>query len=220
MSNSKKESNGVDQQVSLTEHLSALFDDEAGPFEQRRVLDELKGNDKLCKSLSHFALIGETMRSRTSVAVADDNFLAGIHAHIDAEPAYNKVQFEENIISSTNDATNLVAKKQRSWLRPVGGFALAASVAAISVIGIQNYQQADQSTGTIVMTQDVKVVKPSQVATVVEGAASKMNARHEYRQANTHARSFLKRYVDSHMEYASTSTFVPSVRVIAYADYK
>ncbi len=212
MSNSKTESNEMEQQVSLTEHLSALLDDEAGSFEQRRVLDELKSNDGLCKNLSHFALIGEIMRLRTSVAVADSSFLAGIHEQIDAEPAYHEVQLE--------DKTTLVAKNQRSWLRPVGGFALAASVAAISVIGVQNYQQANQSTETIVTTQGVNEIRPSQVVTVVEDAASKMNVRHEYRQANAHARSFLKRYVDSHMQYASTSTFVPSVRVIAYADYK
>ena len=43
--------------------------------------------------------------------------------------------------------------------------------------------------------------------------------KEDYKQANAHARSFLKRYVDSHIQYASASTFVPSVRVIAYADY-
>jgi len=215
MSNSKSESNENDQQVSLTEHLSALLDDEAGSFEQRRVLDELKSNDDLCKNLSHFALIGESMRSRASVAVADTSFLAGIHEQIDAEPAYHEVQLEDKTQTAT-----LVAKNQRSWLRPVGGFALAASVAAISVIGVQNYQQVDQPTEAIVTTQDVNVIKPSQVVTVVEDAASNMSVNNEYRQANAHARSFLKRYVDSHMQYASTSTFVPSVRVIAYADYK
>ena len=212
MSNSKTESNEIDQQVSLTEHLSALLDDEAGSFEQRRVLDELKSNDDLCKSLFYFALIGETMRSRASVAVADTSFLAGIHEHIDTEPAYHEVQLE--------DKTALEAKNQKSWLRPVGGFALAASVAAISVIGVQNYQQANQPTEIIATTQDVKVI-PSQVATtVIEDVASSMSVNNEYRQANAHARSFLKRYVDSHIQYASTSTFVPSVRVIAYADYK
>jgi len=220
MSNSKTESNEVDQQVSLTEHLSALLDDEAGSFEQRRVLDELKSDDDLCKNLSHFALIGETMRSRASVAVAGTSFLAGIHAQIDAEPTYHEVQLEDKT-QTTNSTTSLVAKNQRSWLRPVGGFALAASVAAISVIGVQNYQQVNQPTEAIVTTQDVNVIKPTQVATtVIEDAASNMSVNHEYRQANAHARSFLKRYVDSHMQYASTSTFVPSVRVIAYADYK
>ena len=225
MSNSKTESNEHDQQISLTEHLSALLDDEAGSFEQRRVLDELKSNDDLYKNLSHFALIGETMRSRASVTVADSHFLAGIHAQIEAEPVYHEVQLEDNKIYATKNATNstanLVAKNQKSWLRPIGGFALAASVAAVSVIGVQNYQQANQPTKTIVTTQAVNVIKPAQVATtVIEDATSNKSVNNKYRQANAHARSFLKRYVDSHMEYASTSTFVPSVRTIAYADYK
>ena len=40
-----------------------------------------------------------------------------------------------------------------------------------------------------------------------------------YLKADLRTRSLLKRYVDSHMQYASTTTFVPSVRVIAYSDY-
>ncbi len=229
MSNSKTNASSDEQSVSMTEHLSALLDDEAGSFEQRRVLDELKQSDDLCKNLSHYALIGESMRSSQPVAVAGTSFLAGIHEKIDAEENYHDVQLIDQAPAS-ND-------KQGSWLKPVGGFALAASVAAVSVLSVQNYQLTKQQNApveTIAVSQPIQkeqlttaemqsaqVVSADTLAPATSDKAKAVaSTDKKYRQANSHARSFLKRYVDSHMQYASTSTFVPSVRVIAYADYK
>ena len=219
---SESKSDSLDQPVSLTEHLSSVLDDEAGSFEQRRVLDELKSSEDLSNKLSHFALIGESMRSTKPAAVAGPSFLAGIHEKIASEDEYHDVQIIDS--TSANDAMS----QQKSWLRPVGGFALAASFAAVAFMGVQNYQLNNRlaEQATIVANQipqaEIQTAAASPVAEIapVENKqdAAKQNTQ-EYRQANAHARSFLKRYVDSHVQYASTSTFVPSVRVIAYADY-
>ncbi len=61
MSNNESKFDNVDQPISLAEHLSSVLDDEAGSFEQRRVLDELKSSEDLNNKLSHFAFIGESM---------------------------------------------------------------------------------------------------------------------------------------------------------------
>ena len=237
--NTETELNVEDDKISMTEHLSALLDDEAGSFEQRRVLDELKSSDELCEKLAHFSFIGESMRSVTPTAVVGSSFLANIHEQIDSEERYNEVQLDS--LDSPTSSTDLVNhNKQKSWLRPVGGLALAASVAAISVIGVQSYQMGNQQQGdssTTIALQSEPVLKEplvtkplttssqAAVATTnnIESTTNKSTdtaSNTEYRQANAHARSFLKRYVDSHMQYASTSTFVPSVRVIAYADHQ
>jgi negative regulator of sigma E activity len=229
MSNDESKFDEIDQPISLAEHLSSVLDDEAGSFEQRRVLDELKSSDDLSKKLSHFALIGESMRSTKHATVAGPSFLAGIHEQIVSEDEYHDVQLHDS--TSANDAS----KQQKSWLRPVGGFALAASFAAIAVMGVQNFQLNNQlnEQATIVASQKTQSaqteIKMAAATPVVEMAPieneqgdTKLNSKlkkQEYSHANTHARSFLKRYVDSHVQYASTSSFVPSVRVIAYADY-
>ena len=218
-------SNTKSDQVKLTEHLSALLDDEAGSFEQRRVLDELRKDDSLSQKLSSYALIGETMRSdHSQTQVAGASFLAGIHEKIEAEPEYHSIQLEE-------------PKKANSsaWLRPVGGFALAASVAAIAVLGFQNYKlgqglpSVEQTAFITAQTQPspskeqlsesaMKSATIVSAATLVAANDSKVNETN-YQQADASMRSYLKRFVDSHMQYASTTAFVPSVRVIAYADY-
>ena len=235
--------------VSLNEHLSALLDDEAGAFEQRRVLDELTtttsstANKELCEKLASYSLIGESMRSASSAdatMITGSSFLAGIHDKIDAEPEYHQVQLQD---TATSEAKNT------SWLRPIGGFALAASVAAIAVIGVQNYQQNPAQAPVIasVLSTDapaapqktqlsVAAMKSATVvsaAELVEKAEKTEKAEKEiamvetkkttgdklYRRADARTRALLKRYVDSHMQFASNTTFVPSVRVIAYSDY-
>lgn len=220
----------TDPPVSLTEHLSALLDDEAGAFEQRRVLDELKSNDDLSQKLSSYALIGEAMRSTETSITAGTSFLSGIHEKLEAEEEYDQVQITNQIdkASPANDA-------KPAWLRPVGGFALAASVAAVAVLGLQNYQQSNTNvldTGSITTTsveapQAGDLTKEKMAAAAVIPATDLVSqvvvsdttiASTEYQQANAQTRQFLKYYVDRHMQYASNAAFVPSVRVIAYTN--
>ncbi len=212
-------------QVKLTEHLSALLDDEAGSFEQRRVLDELKTDQDLSSKLSSFALIGESMRAETSQVTVPTNFLSSIHEKIDAEPEFHQVHLENTQSEKSNN----------SWLRPIGGFAMAASVAAIAVLGIQNYQKTSDpliSQGSIISQKQSSPSSPmkKQLSKMEMASATIVSATdmvavndvtkssNDYVEADAKTRSFLKRYVDSHMQHASTSSFVPSVRVIAYAE--
>ena len=223
--------NNKDTQILMTEHLSALLDDEAGSFEQKRILDELKSNQELCQKLSCYALIGETMRSGNMdkpAVKANANFLAGIHEQIEVEDQYHEIHVENQ--TQNNSA------KAKSWLRPIGGFALAASVAAVAVLGLQNYQQLNstgvemasiQNPSEKIVVQPLKdqltesemkmaIVMP--VNTMVATSDAFDTTTEEYKQADSRTRSLLKRYVDSHMQYASTASFVPSVRAIAYTD--
>ncbi len=209
--------------ITLTEHLSALIDDEAGSFEQRRVLDELKSNDELKQKLSSYALIGNVMRSGEADVASSAGFLAGIHEKLEQEEVYNQAPALAQIKKGDHQSAN---DNKRGWLRPVGGFALAASVAAIAVLGIQNYQQSPSNpfnAGAVTTTQVEQSEKNTEVASFMKPEPKTMIANHmavpsKYKQADAHTRQLLKRYVDSHIEFASNSAFVPSVRVIAYAD--
>ena len=206
----------IDAPASLTEYLSAVLDGEAGGFEERRVLDELKSNKELQHKLFTYSLISETMRSDAASVTASTDFLAGIHQKISAEDEYHHV----NVVTSDKEKT------ASSWLRPVGGFALAASVAAISIIGFQNYQQTSQN-GFVTASSDNaastlldnSMIKASQIANNDSQLVNdKLAVPDLYKQADNRTRLFLKRFVDSHLQQASNSAFVPSVRVIAYAD--
>ena len=212
--------------ISINEHLSALLDDEAGSFEERRVLDELKADQKLSSKLSTYALIGETMRTGDAekpVLSLGSSFLDSIHEKIELEDDFNEVIVGNDVIS------NKVAQAENkssplSWLRPVGGFAVAASIGALAFMGLQNMgvlnnpnSQPDSivdSSAPTAIVQSTPAVSPISD----ESVDSTIADNDQYADADAETRSMLKRYVDSHMQYATTSAFVPSVRVIAYTD--
>jgi len=185
------------------------------------------------------------MRSASSsdaITITGSDFLAGIHEQIDKDSDYHQVHIE---------AVKLPAANNSSWLRPVGGFALAASFAAIAVIGVQNLQQTNTAQTEIVAAMESKSdtsnrtksqlsVAAMKAATVVSAAdmipavttenavtvAANMPAKSKekksndiYKPADSRTRALLKQYVDSHMQFASNTTFVPSVRVISYSDF-
>lgn len=218
-------------QITMSEHLSALLDDETGSFEQKRILDELKTSEPLRRKLSSYTLIGETMRLGEldkKVVCASADFLSGIHAKIKKEDQYDEIQVGAHLQSQAG-----ITASSKSWLRPVGGFALAASVAAVAVIGFQNFNSLNSEgietassnsspLQSIALNQHKEHLSENEMRAAIEVPADTLveNNTEQYQQANLQARSLLKRFVDSHMQYASTAAFVPSVRAIAYADNK
>ncbi len=178
--------------VTKTEHLSAVLDGEAGKFEQRRILDELGKDDALKASLSCYALIGETMRDEQQCSIVESSFLQGIHDKIDAEPEYSQVQIEQKKVSNGSPV----------WARPVVGFAMAASVAALGVIGVQNLMLTGDSEPSIAVNQQVE--------------SAVMAAANTYSHPDAKTRNLYKRYLDSHVQYASTTPIMPSVRMVSY----
>lgn len=204
--------------TSLNEYLSAALDNEAEDFEQALLLDELSSSEILRKKVSSYSLIGESIRSGTApITIAGSGFLSGIHEKISFEEEYHHIELvEEN------------KTKPNSWLRPVGGFAMAASVAAVAFVGFQNYQKSAVSD---IVTASLKEVVTTSTTTLVSKEVNAVSADQKqiisdeiasiatsYRHADNKTRLLLKRYVDRHMKHASSSAFVPSVRTIAYSD--
>lgn len=209
-----------------TEYLSAFLDDEAGKFEQRRMLDEVQKDRELQQKVANFSLIGEAMRNEKSCVTVQPNFLMGIHNQLDAEPAYSKIHVKEEPANSS------------SWLQPVKGFALAASFAAVAIIAInlnkeqvvptadRMVQQTTESIESTVSTTNLAEANDKVGSISADGsiaADSSIGIKEALLSANTfHApdtawRNRLKRYVNSHTKYASTSAIMPSVRAVSYA---
>jgi len=223
--------NNSEKSISINEHLSAMLDDEAGSFEQRRVLDELISDKQLSQKLSNFAMIGETMRmgeSEKPVQLLGSQFLDSIHEKIAHEDAYNEVVIESE---NNTQATQTNTDSNSSWFRPIGGFALAASIGALAIMGLQNTGILNNNSAPIESTADgssqTEIANSTPVSLPAENDEALIKKQSEeiaaaiedqYVEADAQTRAMLKRYVDTHMQYATTSTFVPSVRVIAYTD--
>jgi len=199
----------VKKMTTKNEHLSAVFDDEAGDFEQRRLVDELTKDSKLQHDWSRYALIGDVLREPEQAEVAMPEFLSGIQQQLEAEEEFSQVK------------VNL--KKQKSaWVRPVTGFAMAATIAAVSVLGVQSLMTENSSTERLstfeqVAQNKVQQTEASQTNTSKKSAirvASNDTASRNV--VDMEQRIKVQRYLASHIKNASHRTIAPTMRVISY----
>ncbi len=205
------------------EFLSALLDDEAGAFEQRRLLDELKKDDELAHAFTRYALIGEAMRANASGQrrALGVSLLSRIQDELEDEPAYTG----ETVVGQTQQAsttvTKVVTKPVRQW-RNVG-FALAAGIAALAVGGVLFLQPATHNTSSMAANDPVttevapKPVPVNAANALVADAATEARIQ-QVGSIDPQTRDMLKQYVAQHVKYASTTVIAPSVRAVSYVN--
>lgn len=200
--------------TSKNEFLSALLDDEAGDFERRRLLDELKKDDELGQTLSRYALIGETMRAgqgqKTSQGVS---LLARVHAELEDEPVYGESVVEMPVEQPV--------KARNGW-----GVAIAATIAAVAMGGMLFMQQPERA-GEQMVASSVSATPVQAVASLpvtgVEAVAvvAEVDTDTRIRQIgriDSQTRDILKQYVAQHVKYASTTAIAPSIRAVSYGN--
>ncbi len=98
----------------VKEQLSAFLDGELPEAETTLLLKRLERDDELKGTLSRYSLIGAALRAEGAVPDAS-NVASRVRAALVAEPA-------------------LGARRVSRWLRPVAGLAMAAGVAAATVV--------------------------------------------------------------------------------------
>ena len=108
------------------EALSALMDGDIDELSVRRTLRDIDDNDALRERWHRYHLASAAMHKELSGSVTD---LSGA-------------------ISQAIDAEKHSASRAQRWVHPLGRFAVAASVTLVAVLGIQQYQQPDNSLAT------------------------------------------------------------------------
>ncbi|HDP89045.1 MAG TPA: anti-sigma 24 factor [Thioalkalivibrio sp.] len=184
--------------VSKDEHLSALVDDEAGDFERRRLTDELINSEDDRGRWSRYHLIGDVMRGDVP-AVIDTGFAARVSAAIaeeamDAQPA---------------------SLQARRMTRPVVGFAMAASVAVATVLGVQGLMGPSEgpTDGAATLSAQAPAVMPEGVRQVaVTRVPLGTGATTDAQRATVNLNSYIVR----HTEYATQHGMLPQARVVGY----
>jgi len=112
----------------INEQLSAMFDDELDQQEHELLLRRLKQEDGLKSSWSRYQLIGDAMRNNLN-ATSGSDLLSGIQQQLEQEPVLS--------------ASQTPARVRNRMMKPVAGMAIAASVAAMAIIGLQNIGQGE-----------------------------------------------------------------------------
>lgn len=225
----------VKKMTNKKEHLSSVFDDEATEFEQRRFLDELDKDDELKQSWSNYALIGDVLREPSQTQSADPDFLINIQHRLEEEEQFSdvKAMFKDE------------KAEQSNWTRPLAGFAMAATVAAVSVFGTQTYMTANTASDSqIASTPQIQTIVPSSATPPIATTAKKTSNADTTLATNTQdskmntkslnvattakdtiakrdvidadSRIMMRRYLATHIENASRRTIAPTMREISY----
>jgi sigma-E factor negative regulatory protein RseA len=167
----------------VKEQLSACLDGELPESELDLLLKQVGRDAKLGASMGRYALIGETLRARRAVA-ASANFSHRVSAAIAAEPPL------------AGRLTGRRESRAAHWLRPAAGFAVAAGVAAVAILALQEPQPA----GAPYVAEAVSDVSVAQMD-VPESASYIVPASTASSSLVPAAR--LTNYVVAHSEYSS-----------------
>jgi sigma-E factor negative regulatory protein RseA len=184
-----------------SEQISALLDGEAGDGDQT-TLHLLTRNESARRVLARYQLISDCLKGN-------------LPSHIDA-------RFAQKIAAALRDEPTVLspaAAAPRSWLRPVAGFAIAATVAALAVIGIQTNNAArgtapDGDIGVATVTSPA----PARQFTMASGNSQQSNVDLRARQQNT---ARLNRYLVHYNEYRSNAAvqgMLPYVRIVVHEE--
>jgi negative regulator of sigma E activity len=143
----------------IREQVSAFLDGELPNSESELLLKRLTRDADLRASFGRYALIGETLRGASRAPVSR-GFAARVNRAIDGEPA---------------TAIPQVMRTARGrWWRPVAGAAVAAGVAAVAVVALQQRAVAPgvQATLPPVIAQSAKPVQAKEKLSYIIPAAN------------------------------------------------
>jgi sigma-E factor negative regulatory protein RseA len=192
------------------ERISALLDGELDASEQQTAVDELLARDEHRKAWGRYHLISDTLK-RSLPGAIDHGFSSRVMAALEDEP------------------TVLAPSHRASWSQRAAGLAVAASVAAVAILGVQFMyrqdgqapvaqlaQQASPAQDTTLMAKKnaQRVGIQSDIQTVTQPSGATVVIKKDLKRYHPH----LNKYLVDHNQQAAqvVQGVVPFARIIAY----
>ena len=179
----------------IREQVSAFLDGELPDTETELLLKRLTRDGELRESFGRYALIGEALRGAGS-QILTRGFASRVNLAIDGEPAQAPVPQS--------------AREQR-WWRPIAGVTVAAGVAAVAIVALQQRSISPRLSAAPMTAQNVaaplKTAAPSQLP-LQGGGGLREALSYTVPAASTDAPSAiaparLTNYVFAHSKYSS-----------------
>ena len=180
------------------ETLSALFDGETNDFEARRLLQELDADD--IAHWKHFQIIREAAKNTLGECNLEISVSESVAAFLMDEPALN--------------ASLEKSGKSRPWVKPLVGFATAASIGFFTVMAVLQFNQSSDVTqngfvadGNVSVSQLPMVASSGNGGTglnTVSGSVQTSNLQQEIEAIEAQKvreRERLQYYLEQHAQY-------------------
>jgi sigma-E factor negative regulatory protein RseA len=175
---------------SIQEQLSALVDDELPAAEQALLFERLTRDASLRECLGRYQLTRDVLNNRVAMPL-DGRFVDRVMTAIEAEPAYQ----------------SRPGMPWRRFGKPAAGVAVAASVALVAVLALQNLAPATRSAPV------------PQVASVAPLPGAVLPVQEVWERQSSPVGGRLNGYLVQHNEYAASSGVqgvLPYVRIVGY----
>jgi len=203
---------GSEMGIKFEERVSALVDSELTSFESRRLINELEKDPVLRERWGRYHLIGDVLRDQVPAEI-NSGFAAGVMARINDEAIPR--------LSSTHSNT---------WLKPLSGVAITATVAIVSLLGLKSLtSEGGLTPAQIVESESTSVASQPAVASVDSAAANGLVQPVSVEKANSkdsQAKAEILKpvvsdprmnsYLATHAEFAARPGIMPRVRVIGF----
>jgi sigma-E factor negative regulatory protein RseA len=131
------------QPSALTESLSALMDNQASELEIQRLLKALESDAEIKSTWSRYQVVSAGLKGSLPV-MASSSFAARVSEAIDAEDPYVGQVKKQGPAITSQQVSATISMMPSHWWQQVGRVAIAASVAGVLIVGVQQYQ-ADPS---------------------------------------------------------------------------
>ncbi len=199
----------------VKEQLSACLDGELPKAELDLLVQRVARNGELCEAMRHYALVSEALRHQRP-AVAPQAFAQNVMAALEREPPLK---------SAVRMSPALMRR-----LRPVAGMAIAAGVAAIAVLSVQQIGSMPQTQTQQMASNDTsgqqtaaEAVRNSMAADAPVIASLNDDDYPGYAQDGQPPARLRDSYTVPDPGSTSMSVFVPATRltnyVVAHSEY-
>lgn len=159
----------------LAETLSALMDNQVSELEFQRLLKATQDDAELKAAWNRYHVVRAVLK-KDFIQPAPVNFAARVSAALQDETEFKYA--DANIQSSTN--STIAVASFNNWWANIGRVAVAASVAAAVIVGVQQFQhQQPGQAGELVASVDKPaLVQPQPTVNLPSGInAPELNAR-------------------------------------------
>ncbi len=187
----------------ISAQISALVDDEL-THEATSVVDNLLEDDEAKKIWKRYHLIGDSLRGHLPEYY--ENTADRVSAVIASEPT---------ILAPPKKSDN---RKSSVLMKPIMGFAIAASVAAVAIFNVQQAKQIPETNRPVIAQSSIVASQPSLATSIASSqlVTQKRGQAQIYQAVNVDYR--LNRYLVNYNEYRANtgvSGMPPHVRMVA-----
>lgn len=188
------------------ERLSALVDGELNGAEYGQALDAINLSPELRQRWMRYHTASDALKNSLPAALLKPDFSSRVMQAIDAEPT---------ILAPRN-----ITRKINPLVKQVAGLAIAASVTAVAVLGVQTWRLepvAEPVATAVQLTPPVADLIRPVVATTTTASTNTMTVDADSSALPPHVQSQINQYLLNHQNSLAAQRMLPYARIVGYA---